>query len=180
MIARGQFTDFNSSQSASAQVHFTYYEVSKLALSIMTPTNDLTYPAKILTFSWWFLVVFVITPVEIWWFYQFWRRRRNLFISKRLPRLLLAATVGCWIFTLFQSSMWTVEYIWDPTFPNVEGPIWSNYGLLSGFASYCVIVEYTGVSLSRWWLLYYSYVDISMTHSVSFSEKFRCLMAQNH
>ena len=98
---------------------------------------------------------FILFPIEALWFIQFWRLRTNLFISKRRPELLIAALLSFWFSTIAWDFKWAFESIWNIRFPDAEGKFWMDWDLYVQFALYLVNVLFVGLSLARWWLLFY-------------------------
>ena len=141
-----------------------------------------TQAVAILSVASWFISILVFTPLEMYWFYLFWRQRKNLFISTRKPELLLCAEVrhchlsnltshrlylfsfltetpfrkqiGIWLWTFFQFTLLALQSIFNFEYP-AEGHFWTDGTLYAQFAFYLIIVGFVGISLTRWWLLFF-------------------------
>lgn len=94
------------------------------------------------------------------WFYQFWVRRNNLFIAKREPKMLLACLLGLWLFSVLRWSDWAVKYVWNIKYPHYGESLWKDSELYLEMALHLLIVEITAMSMSRYWLLFFSLVGI--------------------
>merc|ERR1719295_1337104 len=103
----------------------------------------------------WLIAVCVLIPIEIRWFRSFYRHRRQLIIQKRMPKLLLLQLSYFWLYTLCRYSMWIFQYKWGWDINQVHGPWWNDGQLYVQFMVYVLISGFIGISLARWWLLYF-------------------------
>ena len=102
----------------------------------------------------WALSNCILTPVEIHWLRLFWSRRRNPFISKRRPRMLLFQMIAFWLWALLDMSVLTM----DAFRSNLHSDVWLHVAtLLVPCADLCGIIFVSAI-MTRSWLLFFSSV----------------------
>ena len=87
-------------------------------------------PSQLIPIVSWIINLLLFTPVEIIWFMRMWTRRKDPFISKRRPQMLLMSSSILWITHILSMSEWII-YSFDDAF---NGPIWDPinfYGVLA-------------------------------------------------
>lgn len=99
-----------------------------------------------------FGVSLFITAIEILWFLQFWDRRANPFMSNRRPQRLLAALSLFWFYFLLEMWMLVILSFCD----RLEAFRWSYILFCVEMITDSYELLYTAVSMSRWWLLFFS------------------------
>ena len=107
---------------------------------------------QILSSALWLINLFILVPIEIWWTRLIWVQRRNPFISKRRPRMLLMVILMFWIWYFLVASDWVIHSFID----YLSDPIWRYIHRCGVFTADLAGTIFTAISISRWWLLFYS------------------------
>ena len=105
---------------------------------------------QILSIASWVFCIGIIAPIEIFWFWTFWKRRKNPFISKRRPKMLLFQLLAFWICQFLLFSYWIMFSFYD------DLVLYSSFVTLGNVVRHVGETVFVAISISRSWLLFFS------------------------
>ena len=124
-----------------------------------------------LTIITWLFNNCIVMPIEVWWFWLFWVRRKNTFIAQRKPQMLLVALSLFWATYVLVTSHSMLHSFHDDL-QRIYGDAINDVLFSISIGEGTTGILFTGISMTRWWLLFFSYllccsVDDSWTISIS-------------